>query len=157
MPPKKLPSQKLLRELFDYDRAGYLVRKKSPIQKAIGLRAGGVSACGYRYTWIGPKSYRTHRLIWKWHFGTEPKLIDHINQIRHDNRIENLRPLSASLNKMNGPAYKNNKSGTKGVYLTRFGTWACGFRKDRKYIHLGTFKTKILAVVAFADARGRDF
>ena len=49
----------------------------------------------------GPRSYKrgdvlgvrqlAHRVIWKFHFGTEPSQIAHINGNIQDNRIENLK------------------------------------------------------------------
>ena len=54
---------------------------------------------GYRYVEINGISYYSHRLIWFMHYGTWPKgQIDHINGIKDDNRIENLREATASEN-----------------------------------------------------------
>ena len=49
------------------------------------------------------------------HYKYVPKFLDHINGIRDNNRIENLREASDQTNSYNKPRYKINKSGYKGV------------------------------------------
>lgn len=96
----------MLRNLFDYNsEIGCLVWKVNlGTKKHIGNRFGCVDKVqGYRKGMIKRKSYREHRLIWIWHNGDIPKnlLIDHINGIRGDNRIENLRLVTVSQNQNN--------------------------------------------------------
>jgi hypothetical protein len=50
-----------------------------------------------------------------YHYGKLPKLLDHIDRNRLNNKIENLRPASYTLNALNRNLAKNNKSGVKGV------------------------------------------
>jgi len=64
--------------------------------------------CGYKIIHIEKKMYKAHRLIWKafhneWDLQS-PLQIDHINQIRHDNRIENLRLATHQQNQWNNNA-----------------------------------------------------
>jgi hypothetical protein len=49
------------------------------------------------------------------HYGYEPKILDHINCIPDDNRIENLREATHSQNNLNRNMHRRNKSGFKGV------------------------------------------
>ena len=63
-----------------------------------------------------------HRLVWLYHFGEAPEIIDHINQNKADNRVENLRIATHGQNLCNSKLSRRNKSGIKGV------TWA----EDRK-------------------------
>jgi hypothetical protein len=99
----RYPSQNELKEIFEY-RDGELYWKKSNGTKiTIGKLAGSLSKdSGYIFIRMG-KLYRAHRLIWIYHYGDIPESlqIDHINRIRNDNRIENLRIVSQSLNIMN--------------------------------------------------------
>lgn len=61
-------------------------------------------------------SMQVHRVGWAMHYGKWPKdQIDHINMIRDDNRIENLREATASENKFNQMPQSNNSHGSKGV------------------------------------------
>lgn len=70
-----------------------------------GMRVGTVLRNGYRRVHYKGKNYPEHRLVWVWHTREMPKgHIDHINRIRDDNRIENLRDVSPLENAKNrGP------------------------------------------------------
>lgn len=82
---------------------------------------GSTSADGYTRVKYEEKNYLAHRIIWYKHFGAFPSgQLDHINGIRNDNRIENLRPATNSQNKANSKVNKNNLStGIKGVYPSK--------------------------------------
>ena len=54
-----------------------------------------------------------------------PKIIDHINGYRYDNRIENLREANTYQNRQNSRIYSTNRSGVKNVY------WADNCQKWR--------------------------
>lgn len=86
-----LPSQEELRNLFNYDD-GFLFRK-IPAQnnrRKAGDIAGTMNANGCYYVKIKKATYLGHRLIWKWHHGTEPANVIHINGDKLDNAISNL-------------------------------------------------------------------
>lgn len=103
---------------------------------------GSVSTNGYRQVSFMAKTYSYHHLVWYLCKGQWPKLqIDHINRDRLDNRIENLREVSASENCRNIPLKSNNTSGVVGVYNmgNRFVAVICGK-------HLGSFPTFDAAV-----------
>jgi len=52
---------------------------------------------GYIIIKINRKDYQAHRLAWLYEYGNFPKqTIDHINRIKTDNRICNLRDVSQS-------------------------------------------------------------
>jgi hypothetical protein len=108
-------SQEYLREIFDY-RDGKLYWKKARSKIQIGKETGSLTMYGYYGTKLNGKFYKTHRLIFMWHYGFLPSQVDHINGIRNDNRIENLRPATNGQNQHNAKIGKNNTSGIKGVY-----------------------------------------
>lgn len=60
-----------------------------------------------------------HRIIYEWHHGEIPKgmQIDHINGIKTDNRIENLRCVTSAVNSRNVKMSSRNKTGYNGVRL----------------------------------------
>ena len=79
--------------LFFYDDLEGLLRWKNP--RAPWIKYGDVVGCTrsdrYVVTRINKKTYLLHRLVYLYHHGYIPKLIDHIDQNPSNNRIENLR------------------------------------------------------------------
>lgn len=70
----------------------------------------------YKKAKIFRKKYFAHRVIWAMVYGTWPKLeIDHINGIRSDNRLSNLREVTRAENAKNLKRSRNNTSGVIGV------------------------------------------
>lgn len=67
------------------------------------FRAGVTDSIGYRVVSIFGKPYKEHRLVWVFHNGIIPNKyqIDHINRVRDDNRISNLRLATSSTNGLN--------------------------------------------------------
>lgn len=62
-----------------------------------------------------------HRVVWFLHYGKWPsKHLDHINRVKTDNRIRNLRQATVSDNLKNQGLSKRNTSGFKGVSWSRF-------------------------------------
>lgn len=88
---------------------------------------------GYAVSKIDGHIVRMHRYIKSSDVGS---MIDHINQNKIDNRINNLRYATPSQNSINVPIKNNNTSGYKGVYKNH-NKWAARITKDRKYIHGG--------------------
>ena len=75
------------------------------------------------------KIYHLHRWIWQQIFGPIPDgwEIDHINGIRTDNRLENLRCIPQAVQKRNMKTRTTNASGVQGVSL-----WTTTRRGDQK-------------------------
>ena len=95
-------TQKRLRELFNYDaKTGSLTHKRNVSQVKIGDEVGCIHSSGYRICSVDDKKYRVHRLIWVLVNGYAPDFIDHINGVRSDNRIENLRNVTVKENMRN--------------------------------------------------------
>lgn len=120
MTTKKLPALESLNDLLSYDpETGVFRWKKSTSNRVkVGDIAGTAQNQGYRVIKIDGSKYLAHRLAWKMHYGNDPKdYIDHINGIKNDNRIQNLRECTHAENLRNRGKNKNNKSGYKGVYL----------------------------------------
>lgn len=103
-------------DVFEY-RDGNLYWRSSPQPKVCAGDLAGTIVDGYVKVMVDKKSYSAHRVIWEMMNGLIPDgmQIDHINHIRNDNRIENLRIVSKQLNMENKSKYKNNKSGITGV------------------------------------------
>lgn len=139
-------------EIFDI-KDGLLYWKISPSQKIkIGDIAGTVTNEGYVAFSYKKRRYYAHRVIFEMAYGYSPKLIDHVNCIRNDNRLENLRDVTYHQNSLNrlGTA----KSGAKGVYWeARRNRWTAQIRLNGKCLYLGRFKNLEDAKVAAMAAR----
>lgn len=101
---------------------------------------------GYRQIMWKGVMYKEHRLAWFFHTGKWPEnQIDHINGIKDDNRIANLRDVSQTINMYNKQAaYCNSKTGYLGVSFSGK-KYVARIRVNKKLIHLGTFDTPELA------------
>ena len=97
-------TQALLRADFDYHPDGFLIRTRAYNNVGVGKIAGCLGHDGYWQLMWNRKMYRAHRLIYLWHHGHLPELIDHIDQDRANNRIENLRAADKRLNALNNKA-----------------------------------------------------
>jgi len=119
--------------------------------------AGSKACYGYMQIKINRNVYKMHRLAWLYMTGKWPEgEIDHINQIKDDNRWLNLRDISNSENKKNKPIYKNNKSGIPGVlWHKRNEKWMAYIKVNSKRIHLGYFSDKFEAVCARLSANNK--
>ena len=81
-----------------------------------GSIAGSLQDNGYVHILIHRRGYSAHRLAWLYVHGEwPPEQIDHINRIRHDNRLANLRLATRFENAQNTSLRKNNLSGVRGV------------------------------------------
>lgn len=99
-----------------------------------------------------PKIGRMHRFIY---FKNNPEIskseiIDHINGIRIDNRLDNLRPASYNQNAQNKKKEMGKYSSDYlGVIKTKCGHFKARISKYGKSECLGTFKTEIEAAKAY--------
>lgn len=104
-------------DLLDYDHTtGRFFWKvnKSPAAR-IGKEAG-TCMNGYVNIRINRKGYMAHRLAWLLYYKEWPSMyIDHINGIKSDNRIVNLRNVKCEDNRKNSRVGKKNKSGYKNI------------------------------------------
>jgi len=150
-------TQERLKELLDYDpETGVFVWKvnKGP-RAAVGTIAGTVDSYGYIRIQLDKKAYRAHRLVWFYVYGQwSEKELDHINRIKTDNRLENLRDVSQSENQWNRDKYKNNTSGFAGVCWHKHSKkWAAQISAFGRGKCLGYFDTLEAANAAYVAAK----
>ena len=114
----------------------------------IGDIAGTLNSRGYRKIEVGGRSYAAHRLAWLFVNGKWPSAdIDHINRIKDDNRIANLRDVSRAINNRNKGAYKTCTTGHVGVFPCKYGYRAVLIVGGRAVLRR-RFKTMDAAVAA---------
>lgn len=90
------------------------------------------------------------KLIYMHQFITGTKFVDHRNTNGLDNRRCNLRRAGASRNGANRGANVNNTSGFKGVWKhAQVPRWCAGIMVRRKSIHLGLYRTRAEAAIAY--------
>lgn len=144
-----------VQELLDYDftTGVFTWREKAGNRKA-GTSAGSLDAHGYTIITINGRAYKAHRLAWLYcHGGWPEHSIDHINGVKDDNRIANLRDVEHPLNLLNvRRAYRTNKSGFLGVSRNGSG-WRAEIRVAKKKRNLGTYDTPEQAHAAYLAAK----
>lgn len=133
-------TQDEIKSLFDY-KNGKLVWKIKPNRNIrIGDAAGSIDSHGYLQTKHNGIVYLNHRLIWLMHYGWLPRLIDHVNGNKTDNRIENLRQATPQQNQHNAKRRVDNKSGVKGVIWHKDSRkWRADIQVNGKRRSLGCF------------------
>lgn len=153
---KKDPTHAELLEILDYNEdTGIWTWLISP---AWHIKAGDVAGSknkdGYITIGINYKPHRANRLAWFYVYKVWPKGdVDHWNQIKHDNSLENLRDCSPSENMANRGKRKDNTSGLKGVHFDKAKEkWHAKIQHNGKTISLGRFDDRTEAGLAYDRA-----
>jgi len=136
-------------------RSGDRLKLQSWNSRFSRKKAGSINSDGYITISINYIAVLGHRLAWliahkRWPNG----MLDHINGIRTDNRICNLREVNHSQNMQNRKVQANNTSGFTGVYWNeKNGNWRSRIKVGGKSIGLGSHKTAELAFMAYKEAK----
>jgi hypothetical protein len=163
--PKPLPSPELLRKLLRYDpETGMLFWRERPSEMFPDTRSFGAwntrqsgneaftshNGAGYLRGTIFNQHLRAHRVIWAMYHGAWPRgEIDHINGIRDDNRVNNLRDVTSSENGKNSALRSDNYSGAIGVsWNSTTKKWEPTIGVNGRSKYLGRFKCKSDAIAA---------
>lgn len=168
MAKRIVPSPETLRDLLRYEpETGRLYWKARPREmfgtehhwktwntRFADKEAMTANTLGYLCGNINYVRHQAHRVAWAIYYGEWPEGdIDHINLIRSDNRISNLRLATKSENLRNIRRFSSNTSGYKGVSLhKKTGRWVARISTGTKYKHLGLFDDKEDARAAYMDA-----
>lgn len=126
-----------------------------------GEIAGSKDNTGYMVVTISGKRMKLHRVAWLFHTRAWPEdQVDHVNGVRDDNRITNLRAVSRSQNGRNAKIRSSNTSGTTGVYWWKDrGKWQASISDNGKLKSLGFYASigdAITARKAAEKALGYD-
>jgi len=119
-------------------------------------RLNGKGSGGYYLVCVEGKMRNWHKLVYEWFNGTIPTgmQVDHINNIRDDNRIANLQLVSRRDNSRKRLANKRvGSSRFKGIYWNkRDKKWQARIRTENKKKNLGYFSDELEAARAYDQA-----
>lgn len=145
-------------EIFDYN-GEHLTWKNPPLARfKAGDRAGTLHKNGYVQVCFCGKLYLAHRIIWEMIKGEIPHgmQIDHIDQNKKNNKIENLRLVTHGQNLKNKTLMSNNKSGVCGVsWIKSKSKFQAKVRSEGVDYHVGYFSELDEAKVAIDEFRLR--
>jgi len=146
-----------LHELLSYDKeTGIFMWKKRRLGVRVGIPLGCDNGKGYLRITVDGTSQYAHRLAWVYEFGDLSGLeIDHINGVKSDNRIANLRLATAIENQQNKrEAMSNNKAGMLGASWHKDANkWQAHICKEGKRTYLGLHETADKAHQAYVAAK----
>ena len=153
--PTLFPTQEELKSKFDYID-GKLVWKIKTKRANVGDLAGTLHPNGYMRTGLNGHSHLNHRLIFMWHYGFFPEIVDHIDGNKLNNTIENLREANKVTNQQNQKIKKENTSGYKNVSLCpQTNKWAVKIRFNGKSKTIGRYDDIELADLVALEARAK--
>ena len=156
MTAETILTKEYLCNLFEYSK-GSLYRKIRTANCVYeGEKAGFTRKDGYRQIKVNQKPYLEHQIVFIMHHGYKPSIIDHINGIKTDNRIENLRKASFDENAHNAKRKSTNTSGVKNVsYSKRHKSWMVRVQANKTRKLIGLFKDLELAELVAIEARNK--
>lgn len=137
---------KIIRDSLEYNplNGEFKLKKRLSNRINIGDVAGSIHKKGYVIISLKGKRIFAHILAWCITYDRLPiGQIDHINHIPWDNRISNLREVSALENSRNLSMKVNNTSGITGVSFDRWSNkWVVRIKNNNgKYENRGRFNS----------------
>jgi hypothetical protein len=146
-------TQDQLKSVIDYDPVTGVFTWKVDVATTVpaGSEAGYVDAWGYRQIRIGNVLYQSHRLAFLYMMGRFPEMdVDHINRNSSDNRWENLRECTRTVNLLNRAPLGEYRGITM---VTSYGKpcWRVQFSNSGKKGYYGTYPTKEEAARRFNE------
>ena len=146
MKANNINENKYINLKYCYDTGKLFWKVQVAIRSKAGSLAGTKTNNGYIILKLNGINIQAHRVVYELHHGEQDWAayeIDHINGIRHDNRISNLRLVDRLENMKNKKKYKSNRSGHVGVYWNKsLSKWQGQVRVNTKPIYLGVFDSK---------------
>lgn len=143
-------TQEEIRRVFSY-KDGKLFWNIRPGPKIkLGSEAGSQSDRYWKIKYKN-KSYSRSVLVWLYHNDYRPRVVEHRDTNKNNDKIENLRPATQQQNMFNRGANKGSTSEYKGVSKnkSRGKPWKAEARVGGKYYYLGLHETEIEAAKAY--------
>jgi hypothetical protein len=117
----------------------------------VARHAWYLSSRGYLMASVGGRKVRLHRFVWSLHHGSCPVELDHVNRDTLDNRLENLRAATRSLNCRNVRRGGRFPTGVRPRGLK----FQSLIRRGGRQVSLGCFATAEEASAAYEAERLR--
>lgn len=174
MAKRQLPSPEVLRQLLRYEpeTGQFFWKERGPewfsaeiYQKAFNTRYAGAEALtgrdkfGYLSGSVQNCSVKAHRVAWAHFYGVWPACeVDHINGDKSDNRIDNLRDVTRSVNGRNLSVPVRTNGMPQGVWIDKrklHRPFRAKIEVSGKQIHLGGYATPNEAHAAYLAAAKR--
>jgi hypothetical protein len=128
-----------LHTLFEY-KEGKLYWKVNRQGVKEGKEAGCKRRNNYVVITVNQKPYPAHRLIFLFHHGYLPEMVDHIDRNPNNNNILNLRASTRHENQYNVTANIRNTSGVKNVCWHKAKQrWMVKIKAGGKFHYLGYY------------------
>lgn len=153
---KPPPSLALLKDRLTYEPStGLFYWRNSKRSDRNGELAGSLLRTGYVTINLAGEAYQAHRLAWLYAYGVWPAAdLDHINRVKNDNRIANLREATRDENYQNKTRYKRKTLGLPGAYYrAKTGRWESQINFQKRLRFLGSFATEQEAHEAYKIAK----
>ena len=131
---------------WNMNRDTLSIHKGDPVQTTL-------DPDGYVTVRVFDRRIMVHRIIYKMDTGEEPEQVDHIDQVKSNNRISNLRASTHQQNQQNRSGWSE---GYKGVYPSGK-RYKAVISVDGKATHIGTYDTEEIAAKAYDEEALRLF
>jgi len=148
---KPIPQELLDRLEYDETSPSCLRWRERGRGRRKDRAAGTLTPLGYYQVAFGPTGqrdfYRCHRLVWALHRGDPAELVvDHINEVRADNRLENLQAITAADNTL-------RRVGRGYYWCAQKRRWCAVVQQGGRKQHAGYFATEEEARSAYVGAK----
>lgn len=161
--PKLLPSYEYLNKRFFYETStGKLFWRycnhmpKQWNSSFAGKEAGCIAKSGYVLVSVNNSLLFAHRVVWKLHTRNDPDgILDHINGVKNDNKINNLRIATYAQNQQNKSV--SNVHGKGVSYDSKRKKYQVQIRVNGVNVHLGRFNQVQDAKDAYRNAAIDNF
>jgi hypothetical protein len=146
-------TQEEVKEFFYYKEGSlYTTKPRQGTKK--DSKAGKLRLNGYCYVRFKNKWYLEHRLIFLYHHGYLPKIVDHADGSPTNNNIKNLRAATVAQNLWNMKKPCTNTTGVKGVWFDKArNKWYAEFKTNGKKNYVGRYETLEEAKEKLHEAR----
>jgi hypothetical protein len=149
-------TQEYIQSVFLYNKGNLYWKIDKKSNKVKDKIAGSLHHTGYINVGLDKQIYLAHRLIFLYHHGYLPKIIDHIDGNPLNNKIENLREATNYENTINSRIKKGNKSGSKGVHWHKQAKkWQVTLKINGKQKSFGLYDDLELADLVSQEARDK--